>query len=243
MTRKIDLLLGAALLAGAAVPPAHAAGERPGPAAVAAFAPPEGALLTRELRKDFARGGELVSRRTYAIRFVPEGAGWRVEGNLVDNAVEAPPGVAPELIALERNRADSGLFPLHLDAQGLIVRQAGGSDPANEAATITAAQGFLAGKLPETDRAAAVAMAVALQARARSAGGTWPADLFRPRPGARREVRRLPVGNGSAGTVTITVSAADRADGLLERLERRVVTETAGSRRTSTETWTLALAR
>lgn len=246
MTRNIELLLGAALAAMTAAGGAQAAaGPRsdslPAPARPGAFAPPQGPLvLTREVRKDFARGGEIVSRRRYAIRFVPAGNGWRVDGRLADSAVEAPPGIAPELIALERTRSDAGLFPLLLDSHGMIVRQNGSADPANEAATLKAAQAFLAGKLSEADRAAAMAMAAKLQEQARRAGGNWPVDLFRPRHGEHSEVRALPVGNGSTGTVTITVAAAERPDGLLEKLERRVVTEAAGSRRLSIETWTLA---
>lgn len=249
MTSKIELLLGAALAALTAVPAHAAEGPRtdtmPPRAAPQDFAPPQSPLvLTRELRKDFARGGELVARRRYAIRFVPEGNGWRVEGALVTSEVEAPETVSPQLLEIERTRSDEGLFPMRLDRRGLIVNQPGAADSANEAAMLAAARRFLADRgLPEGDRAAALALAERLQAQSRAAGGNWPVDLFRPRPGEHSEVRTLPALDGASGRVTITIAADDRPDGLLERLERRVVTEAAGSSRRSVETWTLSRAR
>ncbi|MBC2664573.1 hypothetical protein H7F51_03455 [Novosphingobium flavum] len=252
-TRKFELLLGAALAVGMPAPAVLAADapravSLPAPAA-RPFIPPAGPqVLTREVRKEFGnresgKGGELVSRRSYAIRFVPEGSGWLVEGTLIGSEVEAPPMVAPELLEIERNRGDGGLFPLRLDSKGLIVSQAGSSDPASEAAVLKAAGTVLAGKMSEADRGAVLAMAGRLQAQARTMGGNWPVDLFRPRAGEHSEVRDLPLAGGASGKVTITIAAVEQADGLLGRLERKVVTETAGTSRRSVETWTLARAR
>ncbi len=249
MKRKFELLLGAALVATAAVSAQAADGPRadsvPPGAARTDFTPPQTPLiLTRELRKDFARGGELVSRRRYAIRFFPALGGWQVDGTLVSSEVEGPAGIASELLELERTRTDDGLFPMRLDRTGLIVNQPGAADAANDAAILAAARTFLAGRgVAPTDSAAALALAQRLQAQSRAAGGNWPVDLFRPRQGTHSEVRTLPALEGASGQVTIMIAAAERPDGLLERLERQVVTEAAGTRRRSVETWTLALAR
>jgi len=250
MKRKLRWLVGA-VLAGAVVPGGAMAGERAGPAADdrgavgAAFTPPGAPMvLTRELRKTLVDGQSFVSRRRYAIRFVSEGEGWRVEGTLLASEVEAPADVPAALVELERTRSDEGLFPLRLDRAGLIVSQQGSQDPHSSARALAAAQSYLAtAPLSSADRSAASALTARLQAQTRAAGGNWPTDLFRPAPGERSEVRRIPLGGGADGKVTVTMAAAGSPAGVLERLERRVVTETAGSRRLSVETWTLARAR
>lgn len=230
---------GAAFAALVAAAPVCAAPPRP---AASAFHPPEApVLLTRELRKTLPDGKEIVSRRRYAVRFVPQGAGYRVDGELVGAEVEAPPELA-RLAEVERTRSDAGLFPLTLDRSGMIVAQQGDHDPAAEARTLAEAKVFLAGQadLSDADRAAALAMVVKLQAQARAVGGNWPADLFRPAEGERQESRELPLPDGSAGKVTVTIAARDTSDGLLAQLRRSVVTELAGTSRLSTETWILA---
>lgn len=247
MIRKIELLLGVALAAMSASGLA-ASGQPvdPGsrPATHAAFAPPAGPVrLTRELRRQMSGGREIVARRSYEIRFHRDGRGWRVDGTLMQSEVEAP-GVAPQLLELERRRKDEGLFPLLLDASGRIVVQNGSSDPATERSLASAAADVLSGTpLAEPDRRAALAVASSLYAQARAAGGNWPVDLFVPEPGQRVETRTIQLAEGAAGKVTITISAADGPTGLVERFERRIVTETAGNSRQSVETWTLALAR
>jgi hypothetical protein len=235
----VQLMQGATLAALAAAAPACAAPAR---AAPAAFHPPEAqVLLTRELRKALPDGEQIVSRRRYYIRFVPQGAGYGVEGDLVGAEVEAPPELA-RLAEVERTRSDEGLFPLMLDNAGMIVAQSGDNDPAAEARTMAEAKAYLAQQteLSEADRAAALAMVAKLQAQARASGGNWPADLFRPADGERRESRELPLPDGSAGKVTVTINASDTPDGLLANFQRQIVTELEGTSRLSTETWTLA---
>lgn len=237
------LMVGAALAALSVAAPADLAGaatiapqaDRDG------FVPPRGPLLlTRELRKTLADGQEIVSRRRYAIRFVPQADGYRVEGELVGADVQAPPALA-DLAEVERTRSDDGLFPLLLDRGGMILEQRGADDPASTARTLAEARAFLArAELSEADRAAALAMVTRLQEQARAAGGNWPADLFRPASGRREESRELPLPDGSAGRVTVSITATDMPGGMLDRLQRRVVTELDGTSRLSTETWTLA---
>ena len=236
------LMQGAAMAALAAAAPACAA---PAPAVATAFHPPATpVLLTRELRKALPDGKEIVSRRRYAIRFVPQGAGFRVEGDLVGTEVEAPPELA-RLAEVERIRSDEGLFPLTLDASGMIVAQQGDHDPVAEARTIAEAKAYLAQQtqLSDEDRAAALAMVVKLQSQARASGGNWPADLFRPATGEREESREIPLPDGSAGKVKVTIAARNAPDGLLAQLRRNVETELAGTSQLSTELWSIAAAR
>lgn len=246
MRRKLQLLVGAALAA-LGVPACADApgGERPEQPTGAAFAPPQDPMvLTRELRRTVGHGGEVVSRRYYAIRFLPEGRGWKVEGKLVNTEVEAPAAVPAELVELERTRGDEGLFPLHLDAAGLIVRQQGTRDPQTSQQALAAARDTLAkANLSEAERAAAMAMVERIQAQVRAAGGNWPEDLFRPSAPQRSEVRAVPLGNGLEGRITVSIAAADGQQGIVDRFERKVLTETGGTSRLSVETWTLRRSR
>lgn len=244
MTRSVRsrFMLGAALaaLSAATASPATAA-PATAQSAPGAFNPPAGSvLLTRELRKVLADGKEVVSRRRYAISFHTSATGFRVDGRLVSADVVAPPELG-QLAEVERNRSDEGLFPLTLDRQGIILEQQGAEDPAAAARTMAAARAFIAqSQLSEADRAAALAMVEKLQAQARTAGGNWPVDLFRPANGQRAESRELPLPDGSSGKVTVTITANEAPGGLLDRMQRQVVTELDGTQRLSTETWTLA---
>ncbi|MBA3054408.1 MAG: hypothetical protein FP826_05640 [Sphingomonadales bacterium] len=271
MTRTLDLLYGAALAAIAAPVVAHGS-EAPGTAAPHdrasaglvhqasagpaqngtridrshgdGFLPPHGTVvLTRELRKTLSDGKQFVTRRRYAIRFVSEGEGYVVMGDLVGSEVDGPAELA-DLAEIERTRAEAGPFPLHLDRAGMSTAQAGRDDPRAAAQTMQAASAYLAqSALAGADRTAALALAARLQAPARSADGNWPADLFRPARGERAETRELALSGGASGKVTTTISANNGPSGLLERLQRRIVTDFGGSSRLSVETWTLAASR
>lgn len=263
MTRKLELLLGAALAAIAPATAAYASGPHNGGTAIRSlprnqdgtgFRPPENAvLLTRELRKTLSDGHQFISRRHYALRFLPRADGYLVEGDLIRSEVESPPELAP-LAEMERTRRDTGLFPLRLDRNGMILAETGPesspeASPLDSAPVISAAAAYLKqGAVTQTDRAAALTMVSHLQAQARTSGTNWPIDVFHPAPGERTEIRELEMPGttgpgGLTGKVTITLNASKAPSGLLERFQRQVVTELAGTRRLSVETWTLASAR
>ena len=84
MMRWIGLWFAALLLA--VLPGQSARADQPGPQAGAGMfnPPPSPMLLTRELRRSLSDGKEVISRRSYAVRFTPEaGGGYRVDGRLV----------------------------------------------------------------------------------------------------------------------------------------------------------------
>src|SRR5688572_7537209 len=55
------------------------------------FAPPSGPMrYTRRLERELVDGARLVVSRGFAVRFVPEADGFRVDGEQVDSAVDAP---------------------------------------------------------------------------------------------------------------------------------------------------------
>lgn len=239
---RLERALGAALAVLAV--PAGLAAPSPAHAQLPAFRAPKGPLvLTREVRRTLADGQQLVVRRRYLVRIHAAEGGFAVTGDLTGVEVEAPAAMA-DLAEVERQRPDLGLFPLQLDATGLIVGRPAPLETVDAARARSAMTAYLARTdLTAAERTAAQAMAAKLQAQGQAAGNAWPADLFRPAPGKRSEERELALPDGRSGHVTVTVEASDGAGGLLAQMERRVITRLDGTERLSLERWTLADAR
>ena len=216
--------------------------EQAGPeAGTGMFAPPPTPmLLTRELRRSLSDGNEVVSRRSYEVRFVPEAGGYRVDGRLVTVEVEVPPHLEA-LAALERARSDDGLFPLHLTARGLIAEQQS-VGPQGTLRTRSLVESMIArSPLPPGQRGNAKGFVATLLAHPELAGGHWPPELFHPMTGTRRDVRDYALADGRPATTTVVVDVrGDGAGGLLQRFDRTIVTETGGAAQKSREIWTLA---
>ena len=240
--RTRELMLALALALAAAPGPALAGGGAAIPAPFGGqgkFAAPAGPMiLTREVRRSLADGQVFVSRRRYAVRFVPAGVGYQVEGTLVDSTVEGPPGIM-KLAELERTR-EGGPFPILLDSSGRIVAQQDAESPSQAERTLAAARRALGDAgLSADERDAGLAAVAAIQARAAAGRAIWPADLFHPAPGSHSEERALQTELGS-GQVRISTSADTNPDGVLSRFTRQVTTDLGGSSRANTESWTLA---
>ncbi|MFM5931314.1 MAG: hypothetical protein ACKOPQ_10430 [Novosphingobium sp.] len=236
--KRIAFLLGSAMAVGsvnAATPPADDASVE-----TRAFEAPDGTMiLTRELRRIIVPGKEVVTRRSYTIRFIREGAGWRVEGTLANTEVEAPAELAM-LASLEKARKDDGLFPLRLDSHGMIVSQQGARDLASaQQAQTVVTNSVKAIPMPDQDKAVAAQMVSRIAAQSGAIGGNWPTDLFRPKGGPRKQVREVPLPDGRQGRVTVTMQANPDSRGLMEHFERSVLTELGGTSRLSQETWRL----
>jgi hypothetical protein len=230
------LLFGSAL----ALATAASAERSPGTAPATTFsAPKDPVLLTRELRRTVGRSKQIVTRRSYEIRFVREGSGWRVDGTLIASEVEAPEGLA-ELAALEKARKDDGLFPLKLNSQGLIVAQHAPMDAfAADKARVVASAAIEKINMTSADKAVAKQMVQRIAAQSQSSGGSWPVDLFRPPAQPVVDVREVPLPDGKQGRVTVTMQASPGMYGRLRQLDRRVLTEIDGTSRLSEETWSM----
>ncbi len=234
--RPALMLGGAMTLPMAAFAPLQQAEASPRSSFVA---PSHPQVLTRELRRALADGKEVISRRSYEIRFLPEANGWRVDGLLVSSEVDAPPELAM-LAKLEKARKDEGLFPLHLDNSGMIIDQHGAADPG----TSGEARSLVAGaverlSIAQGDKVVAKDMVSRISTQSRAVGGNWPSDLFHPVAKRRSDVQTMPLPGGKLGKTTVTVIAHGTDSGLLGQFERRVVTEIEGSTRTSQEIWRL----
>ena len=204
------------------------------------FAPPATQLLlTRTLHRPLPGGKAIVTRRSYAVRFIREGAGYRVEGQLVSAQVDAPPALAA-LAEIERTRPDNGLFPIQLDDQGRIV--GGGSlldTGALDRAAVVAAEAIGGSGLPALDMLQA--QAFVKQLRNRAPRTQWPTDVFHPATGKRSETRVVPLPGGEQGNVTIEIEGRGRGQGgQLALLDRVVTTDLAGDTRVTREQWQLS---
>ena len=205
-----------------------------------AFSPPQAPLLLiRTLYRPLPGGQAIVTRRSYSVRIVPDGAGYRVEGQLLQATVEAPPKLAA-MAEIERRRPDSGLFPILLDSQGQIL--GGGnvlSDGSLEHAAVVAAESIGGSGLSAIDMLQAQAFVKHLANR--TPRSQWPADVFNPVPGRRNEARVIALPGGSEGRVTIGIASQGvRQDGQLALLERVVTTDLDGDIRVTREQWQLS---
>jgi hypothetical protein len=221
---------------------ALASGTQPKSAAPpASFAPPRaGLILTREVRRPLPDGKEIVSRRSYEIHIVREGDSFRVDGRLVASEVAAPPSLRA-FAELERNRPDDGMFPIMLDTQGMIQTASTPADgKALRTATETVSMWVAKSKLGPDDRDEVAGFLRLLKSRGGTGRAQWPRDLFRPAVGLRSETSHFDLADGDQGSVTVATDAkALRGDGLLESVERTVITELAGSQHITREMWRL----
>lgn len=234
--RTVLLASAAAILPFAALSlaPAEAAAS-----AVSPFVPSsEPMVLTRTLRRPLPGGITIATSRSYKIRFVPEGAGFRIDGELIGVSIEAPKQFEA-LMAMERSRPDTGMFPMRIDAQGRFV-SAGQRDQqsfAKEAGK--QAQALVPASLPESEVRDADRFIG--QVTANPIQTAWPKDLFRPVPGKHSNTNVMPLPGGKTGEVSIEIDAeVEEGSGLLSRLQRSVITHLGDSTRVTEETWTLA---
>jgi len=207
------------------------------------FAPPDVPLvLTRELRRPLPGGSEVVTQRSYEVRIERVDAGYVVNGTLLEVKVDAPENLRM-LADLERARADTGLFPIRLDAHGMLAQAEAPPSTAPAKALSRGVQlvseQLRKLNLPAAD--AAQAQAFVHQLLSRPAMTAWPIDLFRPTPGKHRDVRELALPNGVQGQVVVETEAeAEPASGLLARLDRIVTTRVDNDTRRTIESWRLS---
>ena len=237
------LLAGAAAITGldASGAPTSGTGTIGASACTKSFtAPRQPMTLTRTLRRDLGPGAELVTRRSYRITITPEGSGFRIDGELTGVEVTVPPQL--EAIAqLERNRPEHGLFPIMLDAQGVIIALPDPGPASSPTAAVDIAKAMVTGSpLAAGDRAEMLQFFDRMLGARGGVLTKWPQDLFRPAATQRSATSNIPMSDGQTGHVTMTLEAtADGACGLLRSFERTVITDLGGLQRVSRERWTL----
>lgn len=208
------------------------------------ISPPTGAMVfSRILRRELAGGHAVVARRDFEIRFHRLADGYRVEGDQIASSVEAPPNLEA-YARLERERREEGMFPLMLDAAGLIRSgPAGGPNAGLDRAIEIALEQVSARLAPGEALAEARSFILGLQQAAKMISSAMPGDLFVPPASARQESRRIALPGGASGQLSTEYWGRTSPDtGLLEEARRIILTETEGTRRETAEHWTLRAA-
>ncbi len=234
----------AALIAVAALLPLGLLGAPLGPARAArrpARAPEGNFLLERVLARDLSDGASIVVTRRWRAAFLPRDRGMFVEGEQIFAAVAAPPGLQA-LASLEQSRAATAMFPIALDAAGLIVGTAQQSEDdhllraVEKCRTLVERSGALADRTRDANKFLAELARMTAQAVS-----MLPRDLFFPLSGRNSATQAIAVPGGEPGSISVAAAAAtDPASGLLRTSERVITTRIGTSERASKELWTLA---
>ncbi len=181
----------------------------------------------------------IVVTRAWEIQIEPLREGLAVRGRQVSAEVAAPP-LLDRLAAKERARDASRIFPMALDAAGMIQRSVNPIGGAMLTRGIDTAKLLFAALPSQELRGEAATFAASLAALGASAVSQFPRDLFFPVPGTQVSERTTPLPDGAEGTIAVTVSAkVEGGSGLLEASERRILTTIKSSERLSSERWVL----
>ena len=196
-------------------------------------------LLRRELERGLKGGETLRVIREWDGRFEREHDKLWARGEQVSCIVEAPAILEP-VVAIERARVSPGPFPAQLDTLGRIVGRepAARGSSAREAVRTALAMLTAAGKSGEQIAEARRDLA-RIVASSASLLETVPPDLFYPTPGKAHDRKQLDLPGGLEGEVFVSVEATARTNGMLECLERKIVTQIGEDIRPSRECWTL----
>ncbi|HTM96479.1 MAG TPA: hypothetical protein VL100_11780 [Croceibacterium sp.] len=207
------------------------------------FAPPARPMrYVRALRHGMVDGAAIETERFFTVAFVPHADGYRIEGEESAPPQVSGPAGLEAFLRLERERRETGLFPLTLDRAGRIVGDSSWADsPQLDRAIAEALHRLAASHLGADDREAARTFLTGLHQAAASLVAGLPADLFRPPAGRRDASREVALPGGGTGTVSLTFTAStDPATGVMREAERVVLTRLATSERRTVERWSLS---
>lgn len=195
--------------------------------------------LARTLMRELGDGAAIVVTRAWDIRIEPLREGFAVSGRQVFAEVAAPP-LLDQLAAMEQAQDAGGIFPMALDAAGLIRRSGAPMGGAVLTRGIDTARSLFAALPSPERRGEVVTFAAKLAGLGASAVGQPPRDLFFPRSGTQLSERTVLLPGGAEGTISVTVSAkVEGKSGLLATSERRIVTMAGPGRRLSSDRWIL----
>jgi len=197
-------------------------------------------LFVRRLTRELPGGYAIVVERGFTVRFAALADGFRIEGEQVSSSVEAPPNLSA-YAGIEQKRIESGIFPIELDANGLIRSVPGPVAPAGIAQGVELALEHIKTlPLADGDKDEARTFLLGLEQAAGRISSAPPPDLFTPPVKAEQATREVVLPGGLSGSIASSFSGTvTPATGLLEQAERVVTTATAGSVRRTLEHWSL----
>lgn len=203
-------------------------------------APTKPMKLSRQIHRSLADGNELVVTRHYRITFKPDAKGFLVEGQWLATDVDAPPRLAG-LAALERSRAATTTFPIHLDKVGTIIPNDDNDSPQFSENEANAARQLVDGAaLKPNAQQQATKFIEQLTRQMGIAITQWPSSLFRPSDINSEFQRELPQGQDDRGRAIISLSAqSSEPCGVMQQMERKVKTMIDGQIRETREIWTM----
>jgi len=242
MTGAADrrMALGGLLAALATPLLAPAAGAQ----SLARFAPPAGELLyRRRLTRELGNGEAIIATREFAIRFRMSAGAFRVTGRQISSEIEAPAALA-EVARIERERIETGVFPLLLDRSGRILGHAANGAEAAPAERGAAARELEAmvqrGPLPAEPRQEAEIYLRTMAEANSLVTAQLPTELFVPPAREWREERSIALPGGQRGMLSVLFGGtADPVDGLMRSAYRKIETRLEGTVRRTREEWTL----
>ena len=232
------LLAGVAALAPIASASGYFAAEAEAPRA---FSPPMAPMvLSRTVIRELADGKQIVVKRSFRVQFVTAAGGFALTGTPIAVSVDVP-SVLARLGELERQRSDSGPFPIQIDRHGLI-HDAAANHPTETGKRLAATQtatGLIEGAtLPAQTRRDAVDLIGSMAADPRTS--PWPIDLFVAHDAERRQHRSVALADGSLGEIDVLLRVGKWLPcGMPALFERIITTDLAGTRRVSHEVWSL----
>lgn len=197
--------------------------------------------LRRRVERELRDGASLIVERIWSVRFVPQGRGFRVDGQQADVTVEAPPALS-FLAQVERTRIDQDMFPLLLGSAGEIVGQSASRDDETVSAAVDQVRQRLAAASAQgMDVEGSEQFLKDLQQAGEKALADWPAALFAPGELDLVQEREVALPAGRSGSVTVrTLATSDPATGLMRQFERRVETRLGTRTRSGIERFTLS---
>ncbi|GAA4047508.1 hypothetical protein [Parerythrobacter jejuensis] len=236
MGSRRQFLVGTVGIGFGLLAPAHAT------LAAKVIVPDKLCTLSRSLIRTLSDGNAISVKREWQIGFSAVSGGFVVSGRQIAVSVDAPPSLAG-LAQMEAKRTETNLFPIELDASGLLRAGVDPLTPASMDNALAKAEDFLAGQAPSDDlKAAARTFAASLDQRAAGLLSLLPRDLFFPRDKDWREAKTLALPGQQAGEMTIDFAATTDPDsGLLVRADRTISTRIGSSSRRSSEVWSLTV--
>ena len=213
---------------------------------VAAFAQsritlPEGPqLLTRRIERSLVDGEWIKVSRSWEVAFSRREQAIALTGQQVHCNVDAPPSLA-RLTAIEESRSTAEMWPILMNASGLIYAAGDGVAARDVAAAIEVAQNMIAERpIPASDRQALREHLASIRRASTSLLDQLPDDLFFPVAGPMRAVRPVTLPGGMVGEFELSYSAtAVPGKGWLDQAERLIVTRLAGTEQIAREVWNL----